>query len=210
MSCCIGCNALQGLIHYADWSDGWGSPKSFKAAELTPELVTYMRAGVQLKLARQAAEEAAQQRSRDANPANASHTPQPLRGAQKELNEALGACNSACALSTATRIFGTAQEASDQSTPQTDTEREQHGGSQQTVHQSRAADSSTVNTDNSVHMQNANHWLVSAGYAPLGQRCGLFARKFAAGEQDAVLAMALSCRGLGLGWWCAASFQQSA
>lgn len=47
------------------------------------------------------------------------------------------------------------------------------------------------------------HWLVAAGYRPLGQRCPLFARKFTNDTQAEVLSMALSCAGLGLGSWCA-------
>jgi hypothetical protein len=165
---------------------------------------------VQLKLVRKAAEEAAQQRSQEAHLPNASHTPQPLQGAQKELQEALDACNSARAISTASQLFRPAQEASDQCTSQTGTYRPQplpSGASQQTYSQSRSADNSTVDTGNNADhaVQDADHWLVGAGYAPLGQRCGLFARKFPAGEQEAVLVMALSCRGLGLGSWCAAS-----
>lgn len=44
------------------------------------------------------------------------------------------------------------------------------------------------------------HWLLSAGYEPLNQRCPLFARKFP--EVDEVLPIALSCAGLQLGSWC--------
>jgi hypothetical protein len=44
--------------------------------------------------------------------------------------------------------------------------------------------------------------VVSRGYAPLGYHCPLFARKFAPDAVEAVMEMALSCDGLGLGSWC--------
>lgn len=266
---------MQGVSHYADWSvRGW-HPREFKAGDLTPWLVTLMRSGVALKVARQAAKQAAMQqnikaelhlggnmtRRLHAAPERDAQASQPRvqtagagrnvqqhavgagagqqqldraarrrsrssQGAaqqgpaavnlpagilaQQELQAALAACNSAHAIATASQlVFKPAQSAHAQkrlapSKAQAVKSQEEGRTSLQDMLQTGGADGSSADAGGSVQGQGPGKWLVAAGYVPLSQRCPLFARKFPEDVQEGVLAMALSCRGLGLGSWCAA------
>lgn len=213
---------LQGSTHYADWSAGGWHPKTFTAADLTPQLVTLMRSGVPGKVARLAA---LQQESTAQLPATASSIRnkdlQQSRAAAMAMDAAAAECNAAQAVLTATKLIfkpliagqahlqagGEDGAAVLQQQLQQNDVRLAHGATGEPqaaagggfIGGSQAASGLNLNAS---AQETSTNWLLAAGYMPLGKRCPLFARKFPSEIEHEVLAMVLSCRGLGLGSWC--------
>lgn len=181
----------EGNAHFTDWSLGGWHPRSFTAADLTPELVTFMRAGVPLNLLQQAGakQQTVGSRGPDSSPqSGGDKEPWAARLPAPTLVAATAACDSVQAVASANRLFAAPAAASQPAS-----------GAAVQQHQLLSTAGVDVPAGSST-----GQWLVAAGYSPLAQRCPLFARKFGAGVQQEVLAMALSCRGLGLGPWCVA------
>lgn len=162
-------------------------PRVFTAKDLTPDVVTYMRLGIELakdegQLSAKAQLAAAPARCRPADAiASATHSVfQALQHAHS-LRRSKGVQRQPnilhAALGPALGTPAASQDASSNSMPQMGSDGAPRGSGQ--------------------------HWLLDAGYLPLSEpSCRLFARKFPADLQEELLGLALSCAGLGLGAEC--------
>jgi hypothetical protein len=199
---------LQGSSHYTDWRAGGPHPKSFTAANVTPNLVSYMRMGFGSGWATQELTGSQQK---------------PVHAARAQLAAGAAKCRSADAIaSSAESLFQPLRRRASDSARAAAAQLQQDRRTVQSRHpaavvvergpsdrQARLAESAAGRGSSAwqfdragAHHRSGQHWLEEAGYVPLSARCPLFARKFPAEVQQEVLAMALSCDGLGLGAGC--------
>jgi len=126
------------------------------------------------------------------------------RVAAAAMAAAAAECDSGRAVTTATHLIFKPRQflVGDVEQPRQEQQQQYQRPSQQSAQQLAGADADglagSLPTNGS--SEEDPHWLPTAGYQPLNQRCPMFARKFL--DVDEVLAMALSCAGLQLGSWC--------